>query len=76
MSTDECRVCNGSGRVGTADDHRPCQHCGGTGHRMGADEPTLDLQSVPAAEPKCWRSECRFGCHYPGVCSELRRVTG
>lgn len=23
-----------------------------------------------SAEPRCWRSECRTGCYYPGVCSE------
>ena len=31
-----------------------------------------------AAPLTCWRSECRSGCYYPGVCSEasvMHRVT-
>lgn len=31
---------------------------------------TEHRDSAESAEPRCWRSECRTGCYYPGVCSE------
>lgn len=49
-------------------------------HWAAGDKAVLHLGPVKGCEEcaeapveqKCWRSECRSGCYYPDVCSEVR----